>query len=95
LKNAHLRRSASPFGIAAYEKIRLTSQGLRALHLSIFEQPLTLFVRFKIKALFLLAASLSKKIETVYKVKILLKISFTKKSDLLRFYPTNKKYLLD
>jgi hypothetical protein len=46
LKNAHLRRCASPFGVAAYEKIRLTSQGSRALHLGIFEQPLTLLFHF-------------------------------------------------
>jgi len=39
LKNTHLLRCASSFGIAAYEKIRLTSQDSRALHLSIFEQP--------------------------------------------------------
>lgn len=32
-------RCASPFGVAAYEKIRLTSQGLRALPLNVFEQP--------------------------------------------------------
>jgi len=48
LKNTHLLRCASFFGIAAYEKIRLTSQDSRALHLSFFEQPLKL--RFFISA---------------------------------------------
>jgi hypothetical protein len=38
LKNAHLRRCASSFVIATYEKIRLIPQDSRALHLSIFEQ---------------------------------------------------------
>jgi hypothetical protein len=46
LKKAHLRRCASSFGIAAYEKIRLTSQDSRALHLSIFEQPRKKSCRF-------------------------------------------------
>ena len=48
MKNTHLLRCASFFGIAAYEKIRLTSQDSRALHLSFFEQPLKL--RFFISA---------------------------------------------
>jgi DNA-binding Lrp family transcriptional regulator len=38
LKNAHLRRCASSFVIATYEKIRLIPQDSRALHMSIFEQ---------------------------------------------------------
>ena len=38
MKNAHLRRCASSFVIATYEKIRLIPLDSRALHLSIFEQ---------------------------------------------------------
>ncbi|PKN51398.1 MAG: hypothetical protein CVU55_12240 [Deltaproteobacteria bacterium HGW-Deltaproteobacteria-13] len=38
LQNAHLRRCASSFVIATYEKIRLIPQDSRALHLNIFEQ---------------------------------------------------------
>ena len=38
MKNAHLRRCASSFVIATYEKIRLIPQDSRALHMSIFEQ---------------------------------------------------------
>jgi len=49
LQNAHLLRYASSFGIAAYEKIRLTSQDLRALHLSIFEQPDKLFPNLDVR----------------------------------------------
>jgi hypothetical protein len=39
LQNAHLRCCASSFIIATYEKIRLIPKDLRALHMSIFEQP--------------------------------------------------------
>ena len=39
LKNAHLLRCATSFVTAAYVKVRLIPQALRALHLSIFEQP--------------------------------------------------------
>jgi hypothetical protein len=38
LQNGHLRRCASSFVIATYEKIRLIPQDSRALHMSIFEQ---------------------------------------------------------
>jgi hypothetical protein len=37
-QNAHLRRYASSFVIATYEKIRLIPQDSRTLHLNIFEQ---------------------------------------------------------
>jgi hypothetical protein len=39
LKNAHLLCCAASLVIAAYVKIRLIPQALRALYLSIFEQP--------------------------------------------------------
>jgi hypothetical protein len=39
LKNAYLLRCAASFVTAAYAKVRLIPQDLRALHLSIFEQP--------------------------------------------------------
>ena len=39
MKNAHLLRSAASFVTAAYAKVRLIPQALRALHLSIFDQP--------------------------------------------------------
>jgi hypothetical protein len=39
-KNAYLLRCAASFVTAAYAKVRLIPQDLRALHLSIFEQPL-------------------------------------------------------
>jgi hypothetical protein len=49
LKTAHLRRCASYFVIAAYEKIRLIPQDSRALHLDIFEQPSKQAIRSLIK----------------------------------------------
>ena len=42
LKNAYLLRCAASFVTAAYAKVRLIPQDLRALHLSIFEQPVWL-----------------------------------------------------
>ena len=39
LKNAYLLRCATSFVTAAYAKVRLIPQDLRALHRSIFEQP--------------------------------------------------------
>jgi hypothetical protein len=39
LKNAHLLRCAASFVTAAYPKVHLIPQALRALHLSIFKQP--------------------------------------------------------
>jgi hypothetical protein len=39
LKNAYLLRCAASFVTAAYAKVRRIPQDLRALHLSIFEQP--------------------------------------------------------
>jgi hypothetical protein len=39
LQNAHLLRCAAAFVTAAYVKVRLIPQALRALHPSIFEQP--------------------------------------------------------
>jgi len=41
LQHAYLRRCAAPFVIAAYTKIRLIPQGLRALHLEPFTKPLS------------------------------------------------------
>jgi hypothetical protein len=42
LKKAHLRRYAASFVTAAYGKVRLIPQDLRALHLNLFEQPASL-----------------------------------------------------
>jgi hypothetical protein len=39
MKNTHLRRCASPFVISTTIKVRLIPQGLRALHLDVFDQP--------------------------------------------------------
>jgi hypothetical protein len=36
LEKVHMQRCASLFGVAAYEKIRLTSQSLRALPPELF-----------------------------------------------------------
>jgi hypothetical protein len=41
-KNAYLLRCAASFVTAAYAKVRLIPQDLRALQLSIFEQPVWL-----------------------------------------------------
>jgi hypothetical protein len=38
-QKAHLRRCAASFVTAAYRKVRLIPQDLRALHLNLFEQP--------------------------------------------------------
>jgi hypothetical protein len=39
MKNTHLLCCAAPFVIASYYIVRLIPQGLRALHLGIFDQP--------------------------------------------------------
>jgi len=38
-EKVHILRCTSAFGVAAYEKIRLTSQALRALSLELFAAP--------------------------------------------------------
>ena len=44
LKTAHLLRCAASFVVATYAKVRLTPHNLRALHLSIFEQPMDIVI---------------------------------------------------
>jgi hypothetical protein len=48
--NAHLLCCAASLVIAAYVKIRLIPQDLRALHLNVFEQPQNI-MEFQLKAL--------------------------------------------
>ena len=45
MKNAHLLRCAASFVVATYAKVRLAPHDLRALHLSIFEQPLNIVIQ--------------------------------------------------